>query len=152
LLLGHLADGNGAGDVGGSGAMLAAGIERQEFAPAEPAAAALPDPAMGQGGMRAGRGDAFERQAEELAAGQPLPLQRLGDVDLGQVRGAVGAFAGEPRKEPRQGGAVEPVRMAGAFEFVGAFDRLRDGGRIGEVDRLCAGFLQHFCDGDLRRR
>ncbi len=146
----RLADGDGAGDVGGAVQVLGPGIDQQQAARLGLADLRAGRPVVDDGAVGAGAGDGVERQVLQRPGGFAQALQ-LGD-DLHLVRQARLGVGGQPVQEAGQGHAVALVRAPGPFDLDLVLAGLGQGAGIGRAHDRGAGAVQDIQVPGRRRR
>src|SRR5262249_53802391 len=111
----RLADRDGAGDVGGTVLILAAGIDQEQLARLDRAVGLTGDAVMDNGAVRPRARDGGKRDFLEQAALAAEALQRFDRVNLGEF--AARRLAVEPGEEARDRDAIALLSVAGAFDL-----------------------------------
>ena len=130
------ADRDSAGDIGRAVLVLAAGIDQEQFAGADPPVALASDAVMHDGAVRPGAGDGRKRNILEKPGVAAKALQRLDRVDFSQFPAR--RFAVEPGEKARHGGAIANLRGARAGDLGSVLYRLHRRDRIAAAHDLAA--------------
>ena len=127
-LLAGIADGDGAGDVGGAVEILATRIDQQQLAPLDAAVGLGRRAIVDHRPVGARARDGVEGEVLQRAGGGAEALQLRDRLDL--VRRVHLPLRRQPVQEPAHGCAVPPVRRMGAADLHGVLGRAGQGAGV----------------------